>query len=122
MYHEHEILTTPDGEEVQIDKKMVNLIRAIWNSGLKTSACCEDVGPRYQLHFQNSNFEYYMPLAYVGFNEHEDILKFIKICLKARESFKEEYEKTIHHIIIDRNCVEFDIWQIPYLEKVFSNK
>ncbi|MFG2244952.1 hypothetical protein [Spirillospora sp. NPDC048823] len=42
--HTFEMLTTPGGEHVQIDWRMVPLVQALWDTGIGTFQCCEDVG------------------------------------------------------------------------------
>ncbi|TDC57772.1 hypothetical protein E1281_03620 [Actinomadura sp. KC345] len=42
--HAVETLTTPTGEHVQIDCRMVPLVQALWDTGIGTFQCCEDVG------------------------------------------------------------------------------
>ncbi|MEV7869853.1 hypothetical protein AB0P17_28045 [Streptomyces sp. NPDC088124] len=42
--HRTETLTTPAGDQADIDTEMVPVIRALWGLGLTTTACCQDVG------------------------------------------------------------------------------
>lgn len=42
--HSYERLTTPDGEQVDVDTEMVPLIQLLWSRGLATMACCQDIG------------------------------------------------------------------------------
>ncbi|WP_371605072.1 hypothetical protein OG345_41740 (plasmid) [Streptomyces sp. NBC_01220] len=44
LVHPHELLTAPDGQQANIDARMVPIIRALWTLGYKTTACCQDVG------------------------------------------------------------------------------
>jgi hypothetical protein len=42
--HPYERLTTPDGEQVEIDTEMIPLVQALWARDLVTVACCQDIG------------------------------------------------------------------------------
>ncbi|MEW2634677.1 hypothetical protein AB0903_24300 [Streptomyces sp. NPDC048389] len=42
--HPHKTLTAPDGRQVDIDIAMVPLIERLWQMGLATTACCQNVG------------------------------------------------------------------------------
>ncbi|MCP3821897.1 hypothetical protein NLX86_28535 [Streptomyces sp. A3M-1-3] len=42
--HPYETLTTPDGEQADIDTEMVPVIRELWRLGFTTVTCCQDVG------------------------------------------------------------------------------
>ncbi|WP_409471926.1 hypothetical protein [Streptomyces sp. HC307] len=42
--HPTEMLTTPTGDQVDIDTEMVPVIRELWRLGFTTTACCQDVG------------------------------------------------------------------------------
>lgn len=42
--HPYERLTSPDGEQVEIDIEMVPLVQALWARELATVACCQDIG------------------------------------------------------------------------------
>ncbi|WKK26586.1 hypothetical protein QZH56_13910 [Streptomyces olivoreticuli] len=42
--HPHQILTTPNGERVEIDDAMVPIVRELWRLGFTTTGCCQDVG------------------------------------------------------------------------------
>ncbi|MDW4917718.1 hypothetical protein [Streptomyces californicus] len=44
LIHPHQPLITPAGEEVSIDIRMVPVIERLWKIGLRTTACCQDVG------------------------------------------------------------------------------
>ncbi|MFG3404114.1 hypothetical protein [Streptomyces sp. NPDC048142] len=44
LIHPHQPLTTPAGEEVNVDIGMVPVIERLWKIGLRTTACCQDVG------------------------------------------------------------------------------
>ncbi|MFJ3270983.1 hypothetical protein [Streptomyces sp. NPDC086776] len=44
LVHPHKELTTPAGDQVNIDLAMVPLIETLWSRGLTTTACCQDVG------------------------------------------------------------------------------
>ncbi|MEU7045426.1 hypothetical protein AB0A77_30825 [Streptomyces varsoviensis] len=44
LIHPHETLTTPAGEDVEIDLDMVPVVRELWRLRIKTTACCQDVG------------------------------------------------------------------------------
>ncbi|MEV5509068.1 hypothetical protein [Streptomyces orinoci] len=44
LIHPHETLTTPAGDAVEIDLDMVPVVRELWRLGIKTTACCQDVG------------------------------------------------------------------------------
>ncbi|MFE1378661.1 hypothetical protein ACFW6S_06925 [Streptomyces sp. NPDC058740] len=42
--HPYDILTTPTGQHVQIDKVMTPIIRDLWRLEFATTGCCQDVG------------------------------------------------------------------------------
>lgn len=42
--HPYERLTSPVGEQVEIDSEMVPLVQALWARELVTLACCQDIG------------------------------------------------------------------------------
>ncbi|KUL26656.1 hypothetical protein [Streptomyces regalis] len=42
--HPTETLTTPAGDQADIDTEMVPVIRELWRLGFTTTACCQDVG------------------------------------------------------------------------------
>lgn len=44
LIHPHKRLTTPGGEEADIDIAMVPIIESLWQMGFTTTACCQDVG------------------------------------------------------------------------------
>lgn len=42
--HPYERLSLPNGGQADIDVEMVPLVRALWAMGLKTVACCQNLG------------------------------------------------------------------------------
>ncbi|WP_455354400.1 hypothetical protein [Streptomyces sp. SYSU K217416] len=44
LIHPHVLLTTPAGEQVNIDTEMVPIIESLWQMGFTTTACCQNVG------------------------------------------------------------------------------
>ncbi|MGI5206173.1 hypothetical protein ACQEU6_31955 [Spirillospora sp. CA-108201] len=42
--HPSMALTTPAGDDVEIDLDMVPLVRRLWALGLRTGGCCQDLG------------------------------------------------------------------------------
>lgn len=42
--HPFELLVTPDGDRVQIDRELVHLVQVLWDVGMRTLQSCEDVG------------------------------------------------------------------------------
>lgn len=44
LIHPYKRLTTPNGEEANIDIAMVPIIKSLWQMGFTTTACCQDVG------------------------------------------------------------------------------
>ncbi|MFD9422720.1 MULTISPECIES: hypothetical protein [unclassified Streptomyces] len=42
--HPYKTLTTPEGEQVDIDAEMVPVVRELWRLGFTTATCCQDVG------------------------------------------------------------------------------
>ncbi|WP_405676187.1 hypothetical protein OG292_15595 [Streptomyces sp. NBC_01511] len=44
LIHPHTLLTAPDGQQVNIDVAMVPVIKALWEMGMTTTACCQNVG------------------------------------------------------------------------------
>src|SRR6266702_930829 len=42
--HPTQLLTTPLGEQVEIDAEIADLIQRLWEMGLATSASCQDFG------------------------------------------------------------------------------
>jgi hypothetical protein len=68
---------------INIDCDISELIRQIWEKGIETSACC-----------QGEESENYLYWAYISFDKHENIIKFIQ-----------EYPVTEHVGIFDiLNC------------------
>lgn len=48
QFHPAKTLTTPDGDQEEIDVEMVPLVEAIWALGLDTITCCQDSGESIQ--------------------------------------------------------------------------
>lgn len=44
QHHPHRLLRTPDGERVPIDIDLVPLIQTLWQHGIQTVSCCQDLG------------------------------------------------------------------------------
>lgn len=43
-HHPTKLLTTPNGERVEIDINLIPLIEALWGAGYDTIGCCQDLG------------------------------------------------------------------------------
>lgn len=48
QYHPTQTLTTPDGQRVGIDVKMVPLVTQLWRLGFATKVACQDAGEAIQ--------------------------------------------------------------------------
>lgn len=44
LIHPYKLLTTPAGDQVEIDIEMVPIVELLWQMRFQTTACCEDVG------------------------------------------------------------------------------
>ncbi|MEV0776332.1 hypothetical protein [Streptomyces sp. NPDC050428] len=44
LIHPHTLLTAPSGQPVNIDLAMVPVIQMLWQMGMATTACCQNVG------------------------------------------------------------------------------
>jgi len=64
-------MTTPDGEEVDIDERIVDLIRSCWDAGIRTQESCQD--------FEDNGSD----LVFVSFPTPDDYLNFARVVVEG---------------------------------------
>jgi hypothetical protein len=93
-------LTDRDGEPVDIDADLAELISELWRQNIATVACCQDVGER--MADLSGNWSHVLPVierergrAHVDFRSHGDLFAFLNAVANAgpRDAF---YVRMVH--------------------------
>lgn len=121
--HPCTILTTPRGEEVEIDLGIAELIQLMWDKGMDTQFCCEGYDwnhPESGDEHSWSAIEYrsyiLMPWTPRTFDLVVNLQQnFFRFSGDKRVSWTIEYEQTHHFGGMNRICIRFPKGDIPHL-------
>jgi hypothetical protein len=83
-HHAVKVLTTPDGETVEVDEALASVVQEIWRAEIITVSCCQDAGdagsepselpPHLAEHYRHST-----GYAYIDFLDDEEAAAFLSV-------------------------------------------